>query len=284
VAKSGLVADIAREHLDGKPWTASFIAYFAARMKLRSEFTIGGQQQPFDRLSEALLEGCTQHEDVNWFAIAHVFPREDVLARLTDSQKGALLGRWFGQLTRIADLLQATHARSSFDLASMIVKRGDDSSTWNTFAGAWNRARDHWIALVAALNMERTFEALLPGKVMRLMAADVAFWHRSTGGGVHPDTKVWADLPKPWLVLRGEEICNRHMIESACGRHGVRAEKSGSSAPRSRTTVVEFKPTPELVHGVTVHNPYYAAFLKRLGAFRGKTLKLEHLRDIVGSA
>lgn len=284
VAKSGLVADIAREHLDGKPWTASFTAYYAARMKLRSEFTISGQQRPFDKLSEALLEGCAQHEDANWFAIAHVFPREDVLARLTDAQKGALLGRWFGQLTRIAALLQAAHARSAIDLENMIVKRGDDSSTWNTFAGAWNRARDHWIALVTALQMERTFEALLPGKVMRLMAADVAYWHRATGGGVHPDTYVWRDLPKPWLVLAGDEVCNRHMIEAACARHGVDPQKSGWSAPKARTTAVEFRPTPELVHGVTVHNPYYAGFLKRLGAFSGKPLKLEHLRDIVGSA
>jgi hypothetical protein len=282
IAKSGLAAEIRREDLAELPWTASFLAYYAARMKLRSEFTISGQQKAFDELSAALLSGCAAHEQANWFAIAHIFPREDVLDRLTPAEKGALLGRWYAKLVEIADLLARTHETNRFNLDTMIVKPGDDSSTWNTFAGAWNRARDHWIALVAALGMERMFDALLPGKVMRLMAADVAAWHRRAGGGLHPDTAVWRELPKPWLVLSGASVCTRDMIEGACTRHGVDPRQSGWSAPRPRTAVAVFRPTPELVHGVSVENPYLADMLRRLGAYSGKPLSADAIAKIVG--
>jgi hypothetical protein len=284
ISKSGLVADINRSDFDEKPWTACFVAYLSARMKLRSEFTIAGQQRAFDTLSSKLLDGCAKHEDTNWFAIAHVFPREDVLARLTDEQKGALLGRCYGVLLRTAEKLRVAHEGSGIDLATMVVKRGNDSSTWNTFAGAWNRARDYWIGMVEALGMTRMFDAMLPGKVMRLMAADVAAWHRSTGGDLHPDTKVWRDLPKPWRVLAGDEICTRQTIDMACARHGVDAVKSGWSAARARKEIAEFRPTPELVHGVAVENPFLAHFLRGLGAFSGRELKLENVQRILDAS
>lgn len=281
VSKSGLVSDLKLADFDGKPWTATFIAYLSARMKLRSEFTISGQQRAFDSLAAKLLEGCKKREDANWFAIAHVFPREDVLARLTDAEKGALLGRSYGVLTRTAQKLQEAYEKSGIDLETMIVKRGNDSSTWNTFAGAWNRARDFWIALVTAVGMTRSFDALLPGKVMRLMAADVAAWHRSTGDDIHPDTMVWRDLPKPWLVLAGKAVCTKGMIDNVCARHGVDAIKSGWSAARARTAIADFRPTPELVHGVTVENPYLAHFLRKLGAYSGKELKSDQIQQIL---
>lgn len=43
--------------------TVAFVAYYAARIKLRT----------------------------SWYAIAHVFPRADVLARLTEEQKVSCL-------------------------------------------------------------------------------------------------------------------------------------------------------------------------------------------------
>lgn len=281
VSKSGLVSDLKLADFEGKPWTASFVAYLSARMKLRSELTIAGQQRAFDSLAAKLLERCQKHERANWFAVAHVFPREDVLARLTDAEKGALLGRSYGVLTRTAQKLREAYEQSGINLETMIVKRGNDSSTWNTFAGAWNRARDFWIALVTAVGMARSFDALLPGKVMRLMAADVAAWHRSTGGDIHPDTKVWRDLPKPWLVLAGRAVCTKDMIDNACARYGVDPIKSGWSAARARTAVADFRPTPELVHGVSVENPYLAHFLRKLGAYSGKELKLDQIHYIL---
>jgi len=281
ISKTGLVADLKLADFDGKPWTASFVAYLSARMKLRSEFTIAGQQRAFDKLAAKLLEGCEKREHANWFAIAHVFPREDVLARLTDAEKGALLGRSYGVLTRTAQKLEEAFEKSGINLETMIVKRGNDSSTWNTFAGAWNRARDFWIALVTAVGMTRSFDALLPGKVMRLMAADVAAWHRMTGGAIHPDTLVWRDLPKPWLVLAGKAVCTKDMIDNVCARHGVDPISSGWSAARARTAIADFRPTPELVHGVSVENPYLAHFLRKLGAYSGKELKLDHIQKIL---
>lgn len=281
VAKSGLASGLRIEELAGRFHTAAFVAYLSARLKLRSEFTIKGQQKAFDDLAAALLKACERDPRTNWYAIAHVFPRADVLARLNDAQKGALLGRWFGILKETAGQLRIAFDRSQIALDTMIVKRGDDSSTWNLFAGAWNRARDHWIALVDALGMNTLFEALLPGKVLRLMAADVAYWHRSQGGDIHPDTLVWRDLPKPWLVIAGEAACGREQVERACAAHGVDPKTSGWAAPRSRTAVAEFRPTPELVHGVSVENPWLAHMMRRLGVYSGQPLREEALREIL---
>ena len=50
---------------------------------------------------------------------------------------------------------------------------------------------------------------------------------------------------------------------------GLDPEKSGWIAPRVHG-VAEFKPTPELVHGVTVSNPFLATVLKRHRYFSGK--------------
>jgi hypothetical protein len=202
--------------------------------------------------------------------VAHVHPAGEVLAHLSDEQKGALLGRWFGLLSDIAGLLQETWDRSKINRATMIVRRGNDSSTWNNTAGAWNKARDHWFALVYALNMDDLLDSLCPGKVLRLMAADVVAWHHSAGNTLDPNTAVWNELPLPWEVLSGQAVCTRAMVEAACRRHGLDPEKSGWTAPRPRTRVAAFRPTPELVHGVTVANPFVATVLRRAGYFSGK--------------
>src|SRR5437762_1117059 len=102
----------------------------------------------------------------------------------------------------------------------MIVRKGNDSSTWNVTAGAWNRAREGWIAIVYAMGMEAILERQCLGKVLRLMAADVAAWHRATGGDVDPDTRVWAALPLPWNVLTGEAECPRERVEAVCRQYG----------------------------------------------------------------
>jgi len=280
VAKAGLAPELVVEQFAGSVPAAAFVAYYAARTKLRSEFTIQGQQRPFDDMAAALLRLCEEDPGTGWYAVAHVFPRADVLARLGERQKGELLGRWFAILSELAERLEGAWRTTDIDLDTMIVRRGNDSSTWNLFAGAWNRARDHWIALVEALGLEALFDRMLPGKVMRLMAADVAAWHRSAGSGIHPDTLVWRELPKPWDVLRLGALCDRAAVEAACARAGLDPVKSGWSAARPRTAVAAFRATPELVHGVDVGNPYMAAFLRRLGAFSGRPLRADVLRDV----
>ena len=281
VGKAALASRLTVEDLGADVLTAAFVAYYSARMKLRSEFTISGQQRAFDRLSEGLLALCEENSATRWFAIAHVFPRADVLARLSDEERGQLLGIWFGILREVADRLDALRKRSSINMKRMVVKRGDDSSTWNTLAGAWNRARDHWIALIEAMGMEALFETMLPGKVMRLMAADVAAWHYHSGGEPHPDMRVWRSLPLPWLVLRGEASCTRADIEAACLACGVAAAKGGWSTARARRAVAEFRPTPELVHGVSVNDPGLADFLRRVGVFSGKAIKARTIHPSV---
>ena len=53
-------------------------------------------------------------------------------------------------------------------------------------------------------------------KVPRLMAADVAAWHRAAGGDLNPDTNVWNEVPLPWEVLCGEAVCTKEMVEEVC--------------------------------------------------------------------
>lgn len=274
VAKSRLASTLTWDVFARDPDSACFVAYFAARCNLRSEFTIWGQQRPFDEIADALFTRLRNSGTANWWAVAHVFPDREVLARLADTEKGELLGRWYATLQDIAGLLREVWATTAVDRRTMIVRRGNDSTTWNYTAGAWNKARESWVALLDALDMGDVLDPLCPGKVLRLMAADVAAWHRSAGGGLDPDTAVWADLPAPWEVLAGEAECPRALVEGVCRRHGVDPVKNAWTAPRSGRTVAAFRPTPELVHGVTVGNPFLANWLKKAGFFSGKELKL----------
>lgn len=274
VGKAALAPRLTIDDLGEDVPTAAFVAYFAARMKLRSVFWNGPQQRPFDELSNALLDLCfARSAQTRWMAIAHVFPREDVLACLTDHERGRLLGIWFSILDLTAEHLERAYRESAIDLETMIVRRGNDSTTWNLLAGAWNRARDNWIALVQAMGISSIFDEMLPGKVLRLMAGDVARWHLASGGGLHPDTLVWRDLPKPWSVLRGDATCTLGTIVTACHAHKVDPVQSGWGAPRARTEIAEFRPTPELVHGVAVSNPFLADFMRKSGWFSGKPTK-----------
>lgn len=94
----------------------------------------------------------------------------------------------------------------------------------------------------------------------------MAWLHRRSGGGLDPDTAVWAALPRPWDVVLGQVGCGRATVEEACRKAGV--EGRGWVAPRV-TTVARWRPTPELVHGVEVSSPALAALLRRAGAFGG---------------
>lgn len=271
IGKRGLAHRIARQDFFATDNTACFIAYYVARAGLRSEFTIDGQQRAFDEIAQMLLERCEQEAETGWWAIAHVLPTQEILDRLTEQQRGELLGVWFVYLQELAQLLEQTWKQSPFNRAAMIVARGNDSTTWNTFAAAWNRAREHWFALLKAMELDSPLEDLCPGKVMRLMAADVACWQESAGGGLHPDTVIWSTLPPPWEVLTGRAKCSRADVERACAGAGVDAEKNGWVGPKPAPGAVAFRATPELVHGVAVSSPYLAEWLRSIGAFSGKS-------------
>ncbi|GHO85865.1 hypothetical protein [Dictyobacter formicarum] len=276
IGKSGFSSRITWEMFSADKNSACFIAYYVARCNLRSEFTIAGQQRPYDEIADMLFSRCQNSSTTNWWAIAHVYPDQNVLLHLSDEQKGNLLGKWFSVLQEIAGLLKETWEKSKIKRETMVVRPGNDSSTWNTMASAWNRARDHWVALIYALGMEEILDKVWPGKVLRLMAADVVAWHYRSGGKLDPNTDVWKELPLSWEVLAGTSTCTRQMVEEVCHKHGLDPEKSGWTTPRPRKIVAKFRPTPELVHGVTIENPYLATFLRKAGVFSGKHIKNPH--------
>ena len=268
VGKSALATKIKYEDFAANLSTACFVAYLSSKMSKRSVFTNQSQERAFDEIAEMLLQKAERDDEARWDVLAHVYPEERVLKRLTDEQKGMLLGAWWSILGDMADMLHEVARQTSLNRTTMIVARGDDSSTWNQVASGWNTARSHWISVLYALGLEGILNEICPGKVMRLMAADVARWHRMSGGDVHPDTKVWAALPAPWEVIRGEALCTRPLVERACLNHGVDPEKWTSFKKGAKAT--PFIPTPELVHGVTVSSPMLAAALRKSGAFSGK--------------
>ena len=270
ISKSWLASRLTWEDFSADRDSACLIAYYAARCALRSEFTIDGQQRPYDEIADLLLNRCRASHGTNWWAIAHALPDKEVLSHLDGQQKGKLLARWFAILEQLSAYLRDLWRDNAFDRTTMIVRRGNDSSTWNVMAGAWNKARDSWFALLHAMEMDDLIATMCPGKVLRLMAADVAAWHRSAGGGLADDTAVWAELPFPWDVLAGTSACRRADVEACCLRHGVDPRKAGWTAARSGRQVATFRATPELVHGVTVAHPGLALMLRKLGYFSGK--------------
>jgi hypothetical protein len=278
VSKSALANRVTFEQFAADLDTACFIAYFVARCNLRSEFTNTSQERPFDVVCERLLARC-RPAAANWQAIAYVYPSQDVLARLSDDIKGQLLADWLGELRTLAGLMRGVWEANDFDAETMVVSRGDDSSTWNALAGAWNRARTHWIALLYALGFEELLDSMCLGKALRLMAADVVWWHRESGGDLEADTFVFRELPFPWEVLDGEQTCTRADVEAVCARVNVDARAKGWVAQRPQGAPAPVRPTPELVHGVTVHSPQLAGVLRRAGWFSGYPRRLRALPD-----
>lgn len=288
VGKHGLAHTIEFEEFQKDLDSACFIAYYNSRCNLRSVFTNTSQERSFDKISQMLLNRCKgistnttlvffKNENkleltnkTNWWAISHIYTSQEVLNNLSDKHKGELLGKWTGVLQGIADLLAEIWSKNDIDRQTMIVKIGNDSTTWNNTAGAWNKARDNWMNIIYALGMDYILDEICFGKVLRLMAADVVSWHYSTGGKLDPNTNIWNKIPLPWEVFQGKENCNKELVVKYCNQAGVNPEKSGWIAPRVHG-VVEFKPTPELVHGVKVSNPFLATVLKKHKVFSGKT-------------
>lgn len=268
IGKSALATKISREDLAVDIPTACFIAYYSSRLNLRSVFTNESQARAYDEIADMLFRHAEKSINVNWLCISYVYPEQNVLMHLSENQKGALLGTWHSLLQDIANTLKSVWEKSDINLDTMIVKKGNDSTTWNQTAAAWNRARDHWIALLHSLGMEKLLDDLCPGKVLRLMAADVAAWHRASGKDVHPDTKVWSSIPRPWEVLEGTAQCTKAMVQEACSKNGL--SDDGWTGPKPTKKAVEFTPTPELVHGVAVSSPQLAKMLKEAKWFSGK--------------
>ncbi len=268
-ARAGFVADISLERFRADPDAGCFVAYYTARRKVRRQFTLAGRNNPYDEVADMLFHRCVANPSTDWPMVALAYAPPDVVGRLTDAERGTLLGRWSAVMRATADRLARVWAVSHFDRATMVVRKGDDSSTWNLLCGAYNSARAGWLSCLTASGATAALDVECPGKAMMLIAADLAAWHRTTGG-LHPDVGVSTRLPLPWDVLAGRGRCTRADVEAACAEAGVDPEKGGWTAPRAPGAVAVFTPTPELVHGVSVVDPMWALVLRTAGVFSGK--------------
>jgi hypothetical protein len=278
VGSSGFAHEITLEEFLADPDAACFVAYYSARRKSRREFSLSGKENPYDEIADMLLSRLTPENDL-WM-VAQVYQRPFVLAHLGDDLLGELLGKFTSTMREAATILEGVWNVSNFNREKMIVRRGNDSSTWNVIASAYNTARAGWLQCLSAMGATELLDAMCPGKVMRLMAADLAWWHTRSGSDLDPDTKMWANLPLPWEVLRGEVSCSREYVEVVGRSQGVDVQKKGWVGPRADSTMVStFRPTPELVHGVAIADPTWAAALRKLKVFSGKgTDSLEALQ------
>lgn len=272
-SKSRLASQITWEMFSSDLRTACFLAYYVARCNLRSLFAVNSQVRPYDEICETMMRGLRASDKTNWLAIAHAMPDEAVVKKLDDRNKGVLLGRYYEMIVKAGRFLEEVWAKSDIDRKTMCVRQGNDSSTWNLMAGAWNKLRDGWFSLCHALGADDIIERQCFGKVMRLMAADVMAWHRSVKGADesnHDDTEVWAKLPLPWEVLFGKATCSQNQVEKTCVESGIDPYEKGWIARRGDKHVEAFSPTPELVHGVVVVSPLMAKAMRKAGIFSGK--------------
>jgi hypothetical protein len=305
VACAGLAPTITAGEMHADPDAAAFVAYWTAMRKRRRQFSVDAADNPFDRIAGMLLAHCETRPSTDWWMIARAYPQPQVIARLDEGRRGQLLGLYSSYMGAAARLLKELHeawptrqieptlpddvwaarpgllpspqARGArtvpvVSLDTMVAAKGVDSSTWNTVAGAYNTARDGWINTLAASGSLGLLEVACPGKAMRLMAGDLQTYHRAvTGSAAHPQTAVWSLLPLPWAVLTGEQECTAGLVEAVCAKAGVDPHATGWTAPRvTGGRVAEFKPTPELVHGIAVRDPLWAGLLRAAGLWSGK--------------
>ena len=157
-SKSRLASQLTWEQFSSDVPTACFVAYYMARCNLRSIFTTNAQVRPYDTACDAMMKALRKSQSTNWLAVAHVMPDEQVVAKLGEREKGELLGRYYEMLVGAAAFLREVWDAGGISAQTMIVRRGNDSSTWNLMAGAWNKLRDGWFALVQAMGADEVLE------------------------------------------------------------------------------------------------------------------------------
>lgn len=267
--KARLAHTIARaDFVDHVP-TAAFVAYYVARLGLRTVFTNGPQTRPMDDIAEELLQLALADDGVRADVIARVLTRQQVLDLLTEEQKGELLGVYYEQMAAFSRALRRSFDHNR-DRTSMVARPGDDSSTWNAASRAFNQARTGWLNLTTALGLADVVEDACPGKVPALVAADVAHWHASDGGGQHADIEVFAKLPLPWDVILDGTSCPAGLVRQVCHQEGLDADATGWTSAYRQGELAEAGPTPELVHGVVISSPAMAQWLRAVNAFSGR--------------
>jgi hypothetical protein len=267
--KSRLAYLAAEDDFMACPATAAFTAYYVSRLNLRTLFTARSQARPMDTLAESLLAAALAAPTCRPAVLATVLTRWQVLDRLEDVQCGTLLGHYYEHLAACARALRGAFDPHR-DRTRMVVRAGDDSSTWNAASRAFNQARTGWLNLTRGLGYDDVVERCCPGKVPALVAADVAAWHVAAGGRQHDDVWIWAMLPLPWDVVLGDAECPADLVRRACERHGLDPEKSGWTQPYRQDWTELPVPARDLVHGVVVTSPLLARVLRQVGVFSGQ--------------
>jgi hypothetical protein len=267
--KARLAHLVSEEDFLACPATAAFTAYYLARLNLRTLFTAGSQARPMDTLAEALLAGALASPTRRPEVLATVLTRWRVLDLLDDAQCGDLMGRYYEQLAAAARALRGCFEPHR-DRRNMVVRAGDDSSTWNSASRAFNQARTGWLNLARGLGYDDLIERSCPGKVPALVAADVAAWHAREGRTEHDDVRVWAQLPLPWEVVLGDTECPADLVRRICWQTGIDPETTGWTQPYRQDVTELPEPAPELVHGVVVSSPLLARLMRQAGMFSGQ--------------
>ena len=289
LGRAGMATQLPESLWLDQPELGAFIAYIVAKRNVRRTFSLSGKQSIHDEVVEGIFNDLKQRTDVSWTDLALVWPTTEVMHFLTPFDVGVVVARWFAVMNRAATrlaMLAETFLINGhpLDYDEYIVVAGQDSDTWNLAAQAFNEARAGWIAALDTIDMTGLLESFCPGKVMRLMAGDLARWGRREGTWPHRDTLVARLLPAPWEVVRGNGSCTADQVRAAVGHAEIqltdahRIEKiSGWVTPRPNASQAAFEPTPELVHGIIITDPLFAQLLRHAGAFSGKAVNIELL-------
>ncbi len=280
-ARAGLAPTITLEEAQADPDAASFAAYYVAKRNVRRGFSIDGTDNPYDDVAAMLFDRLGEGTD--WWLVARAYPTAVVVARLTEEQRGRMIGSWWSIMSKAASMCEQIDRQAPVNRAKMIVERGQDSDSWNLAAGAYNVARGSWVSALAATGNLDLLDVVCPPKLPRLMAADLIAWHRMSGGeDTHIDVRVAALLPPAWDVVLHGTGCTRAEAERACHACGLSDQLtlgSGWVGPKDARQRGSFTPTPELVHGIMVGDPILASILRRAGVWSGGEVRWDQLPD-----
>lgn len=278
VGKARMAGRIPLEQFVASPKTAAFTAYYVARLGARTVFTVGEQVRPMDAVAESLLKVALTDPHVQPAVIAAVLTRGSVLSRLSESERGQLLGTYWDTLVVLAGHMHQLR-ESGAVTTDRVATKGQNSSAWNALSRAFNQTRTGWLNVTASLGVDELAQACLPGKAQALIAGDVAAMHHVHGDGAHEDATVAAALPAPWQVVLGLAECTAEQVRAACTAAGLDPDASGWTSPYRQAHTEEATFTLELVHGVTVTSPDLAALLRRTGVFSGYGVDHAALED-----
>ncbi len=248
LGSSALVHQMTEEEIQSDMPTACFIAYYHARLSGPGFL----DTKAYDRVSEMLCRHAMSSETVNLSAIAYIYPGQVVLKKLSEFEKGKLLGVWYNKLSNLAGELKVIWKETGINLTTMNIEKGNDYYTWNLVANAWNRTREHWIEMLYSMRVHGLLHSLCPGRALNLFSSNPY----SQG---QFEKKVWHSIPKPWDVIEGKEQCTKEMIEKKCAENKVSLNKWISTKHHLQSYMGKFQ--AECIAGVAGENEALAEFL-----------------------